>query len=157
MEISSRVAGVGTSGAVCIQTIFFSFAPYRVRSNSHYYLSFENKLLDLFPRRRRRPTPPPPLFPFLLSRLPIIISTRMTLSPCSPLLPFPRIPSHAPTPSFGLDTMMQAIIQPCRFLLYIPFDFFERKGLPTLSNPLYTFNEQPCYSLTGISSRPDFV
>lgn len=55
-EISSRVAGVGTSGAVCIQTIFFSFAPYRVRSNSHYYLSFENKLLDLFPRR---PTPLP--------------------------------------------------------------------------------------------------
>lgn len=100
---------------------------------------------------------PPPLLPFLLSRLPIIISTRMTLSACSPLLPFPRIPSHAPTPSFGLDTMMQAIIQPCRFLLYIPFDFFERKGLPTLSNLLYTFNEQPCYSLTGISSRPDFV
>lgn len=64
VEISSRVAGVGTSGAVCIQTIFFSFAPYRVRSNSHYYLSFENKLLDLFPRRRRRPTPPPPPLPF---------------------------------------------------------------------------------------------
>lgn len=103
-------------------------APYRVRSNSHYYLSFENKLLDLFPHR---PTSPPSCSSssllFLLSRLPIIISTRMTRAPLLSST-FPRIGSP---PSFG-HTMMHPtgyyiyIYISLADFYYIAFDFFKK-------------------------------
>lgn len=99
-----------------------------VRSNSHYYLSFENKLLDLFPRR---PTSPPSCSSssllFLLSRLPIIISTRMTRAPLLSST-FPRIGSP---PSFG-HTMMHPtgyyiyIYISLADFYYIAFDFFKK-------------------------------
>lgn len=131
-EISSRVAGVGTSGAVCIQTIFFSFAPYRVRSNSHYYLSFENKLLDLFPRR---PTPLPSCSSSF-SRSPIIISTRMT-----------RPPLLVHLSSNRLARLLPSLMHPTgRYtaspIFIIQRSIFSSKGLPTESciyNLLFQF------------------
>lgn len=131
-EISSRVAGVGTSGAVCIQTIFFSFAPYRVRSNSHYYLSFENKLLDLFPRR---PTPLPSCSSsFLLSFADNNFHAHdPSSSPRPPFLESARSPPSLMHPTGRYTASPIFIIQR---------SIFSSKGLPTESciyNLLFQF------------------